>query len=708
MKTSNRLLLLGMLSALASPAAAADNATAAGKGSVDTSEWKCEACKYEEGTTGSVDLGAGVVSDRSAKFGEYNGLNKKGGYFIGDGDARFRGKDGNYWNLNANNVGLDARSIDAEGGQQGRYKLLLKYDQIPHYLTNNSLTPFAGTGGASLTLPAGFPAATTALMPLATNLQQVDLGTERKRLGVGGSWFRSSEWEYAVNFRHESREGTKRSAGAFFVNASNLVEPVNYDTDQIDASASYTGGRLQAKFAYYGSSFRNASNSLTWQNPFIGPAGAGIPVAGSGQLALPPDNQFHQLQGSGGFQLTDRTRATADVAVGRMSQNEGFLGSTQTAGLGVGALPGTSLNGQADTLNANLKLTSAVTDKIRLNAAYAHNDRENHTPQGLYPSVATDMFVGQSRTNMPYSFKQEKLKLSAEYKATAKTRATIGFDDDSQKRTFQESDRTREATAWGKVSSVVMEKVDMSLKYAHGERKNQGYAAVVGVLPMENPLMRKYNMAGRKRDTAAARADFAALENLNIGFGVDASKDMYSESPVGLTSGSDYNVNGDVSLALTQKTSVHVFANRQVIKSKQLGSQGFAAADWTGENKDRIDFYGFGVKHAAIKDKLDIGADYGRSRSEGEVSVANGALAPAFPNLSTTLDTLKLYAAYRLQENVTINAGYWYERYDSRNWMVDGLAPLGIPNLIPNFLAFGDAAPHYKINVVRLSMKYRF
>jgi MtrB/PioB family decaheme-associated outer membrane protein len=694
MKTSNRLLFLSVLSALSGAASAADGA------SVNTSEWKCESCKFEQGRSGSIELGAGSVSEKSARFGDYTGLNHKGAYFIGDGDVRFRGKDGAYLNVNAANIGLDARAIDAEGGRQGTYKLLLKYDQIPHFVTNSAQTPFNGNGGAALSLPAGYPQLTT---PTMGGLQQVEIGTQRKRFGAGASWIPLSNWEYAVNFRHETREGTKRSAGAFFVNAANLVEPVSYETDQLDASASYTGRKWQAKLAYSGSTFRNANDALTWQNPFtqVPPP---PPVIGSGQLALPPDNQFHQLLASAGYQFTERTRASADVAFGRMSQNETFLTSALAPLPGLGALPLTSLNGRADTLNANLKLSSELTNKIRLNAAYGYNDRNNHTAQASYPSVATDMFVGAPRTNMPYGFNQEKWKLSAEYKATAATRASVGYDNDKQTRTYQAVDRTRDETAWGKVSSRFMEIFDLSLKLAHGERRNAGYSASPGVMPIENPLLRKYNLASRTRETVGVRADIAAHERVNIGIGVDSSKDDYSDSSIGLISGSDFNVNGDISVIITPQTSVHLFANRELIKSKQAGSQTFSTPDWTGENKDTIDFVGLGMKHAAIKDKLDVGADLGKSRSDGQVNVLTGVSNPAFPNIGTSLDTFKLYANYRMKENVTLNAGYWHERFDSRNWMLEGLNP----GTVPNFLSFGESAPRYKVNVVRVSMKYKF
>ena len=701
MKTSNQLFLLGLLSALSAAAAAADEASGAGQASADTSQWKCESCKFEQGVSGTVDVGAGSVSDKSSKFGDYTGLNKKGGYFIGDGTARYRGEDGTYWNLNASNLGLTSRSLDAEGGQQGKYKLLLKYDELPHFITNSAQTPFAGSGGASLTLPAGFPAATTATMPLRSTLQQVEIGTERKRLGVGASWIPVSDWEYAVNFRHESKEGTKTTSGAFFVNTAQLIAPVNYLTDQVDASASYTGKKLQMKFAYYGSTFRNSNQSLTWQDPYA-------PVSGesAGQLALPPDNQFHQLLASGGYQFSDRTRASAEIAFGRMTQNDNFLASTQNATLAVPALPASSLNGRVATLDANLKLSSAVTEQLRLNGAYTHNDRDNQTSQALYPIVSTDMFLGTPRTNLPYSFTQDKLKLSADYRASASTRASVGLDYNAQKRTFQEVATTRENTAWAKLSTRALEKLDVTFKLAHGDRTNSGYQVlpVSEITPPENPLLRRFNMANRVRDTAGLRADVAAAESVNVGFGIDYSKDAYSGSTIGLTSGSDFNVNGDISVILAPQTSLHFFANHQEIESKQLGSQAFSTTDWSGQNNDRIDLIGVGVKHAVIENKLDVGGDYTVSRSKSGIVVDNGVLGPSFPNFSTSLNSLKLYANYRLKDNVSLQAGYWYERYDSKDWMLDGVAP----GTIPNVLALGLQPPQYRVNVIRVSLRYKF
>ena len=659
MKTSNQLLLLGVLSALSS-AAAADGGMPAG---VDISKWKCESCKFEPGVSGSVEVGVGSVSDKSAEFGQYNGLHDKGGYFIGDASVRSRGEDGSYWNIDASDLGLKTRSIDVEGGKQGSYKLRLNYDETPHRIWDGALTPFAGSGGSMLSLPTGFAADTTGAMPLAGTMNQVDLYTQRNRLGVGASWTPTRQWEYAVNVRHETREGNiLRTGGAFFVNTTQLVEPVDYVTDQVDASASYAGQNFQLKLAYYGSTFKNANSALNFSNPYATPGFlATFPGAAAGQLALAPDNQFHQVSASGGYRFSDKTRLSGDIAVGRMTQDESLLAyATAVAG------PGGSPNAHAATMDANLKLTSAVTDRLRLSAVYLHNDRDNQTAQSQYSMVTTDMFAGTPRTNLPYSFTLDKLKLSADYRASANLRGAVGADFDSNKRTYQEVEKTSEDTVWGKLSSRVTEKVDVTLKLAQAERRFSGtYLVVPGITPPENPLLRRFNMANRSRDTAGLRVDFAAMENLNIGLGVDSSNDKYSDSNIGLNSAKDLNYNADVSVVFTARTNMHFFANRQEIKSKQAGSQAFSYPDWWGETQDTIDTYGLGLKHAAIPDKLDIGADLALTRSRSETSVNAGTSDSAFPNNTGRLESLKLYANYRMKENMTLQAGYWHETYDS-------------------------------------------
>jgi opacity protein-like surface antigen len=101
---------------------------------------------------------------------------------------------------------------------------------------------------------------------------------------------------------------------------------------------------------------------------------------------------------------------------------------------------------------------------------------------------------------------------------------------------------------------------------------------------------------------------------------------------------------------------------------------------------------------------LDIGADISFSRSHSSTAVDAGASDAPFPDNRTAMDSVKLFASYKLQANLWLNGSYGYEHYDSKDWHLDGVQAATVGNL----LAFGNSAPHYNVNVVRLSVRYRF
>jgi MtrB/PioB family decaheme-associated outer membrane protein len=697
MKISKSLPLLIALFAPVATTPAADESTTAGT-NVDTSNWKCESCPFEYGRSGTIDLGLGSVSDDSFKFGEYTGLTEKGGYLVGNADVRSRDQDAGYWNLKVTDIGLDSRELQAETGKQGKYGLFFQYDELPHFISDSASTPFSGTGGNALTLPLGWVRAgtTAGMTALAGSLHDVDLDTKRKRVGLGARFITDSNWEYAVKVRHETKEGTMRIGGAFFFTTTQLVMPVDYTTDQIDVSASYASAKWQTRLSYYGSTFSDGNDALTWQNPFTALAVG----ADTGQLALPPDNEFHQIAAAAGYQFSERTRGTADIAFGRMTQNDSFLAPTTNGSLAVPALPRGSLDGRVDTTNANLRLLSNVTKRLRLSATYAYDDRNNKTPQSTYTWVTTDTFVAAARTNLPYSFTHSALKLRGDYRLTSKIKTSAGADYDTHERTFQEVDKTRETSIWGKVISRAKDNVDLTLKVAHADREVSNYQVVPEISPPENPLLRKYNMADRKRDSAGLRADITPTDTVAVGFGLDVSADDYPNSTIGLISGNDINISVDTSISIGRKTSLQIFANHEQISSMQAG---FDGADWAAQNEDTVDTAGIGVKHTALRNKLDVGADYSVSHARGEITVTSGT-PMSFPDLTTRLNTVRLYANYRLRKNLSVHGALAYEHYRTDDWMLDGVAP----NTIGNALTLGEVAPSYHAGVITLFTRYTF
>jgi Putative outer membrane beta-barrel porin, MtrB/PioB len=216
--------------------------------------------------------------------------------------------------------------------------------------------------------------------------------------------------------------------------------------------------------------------------------------------------------------------------------------------------------------------------------------------------------------------------------------------------------------------------------------------------------MSKTTWAARKRDPGGPRPDWAVSETVSLGLGVDYANDDYHETVIGLTDADTLNLAADITVALSENTRFHAFAQGEKTSSSQTGSQTFGAPDWTGKVDDKFEVLGFGIKHAAIPDKLDLGADLWFSRARSDISTQTTISDPPFPTAKTTRDVVKLYANYKINYKASLYGSYWYEAYSSQDWRLDGVQPATVSNL----LAFGNQAPRYYQNVVQVSLRYRF
>jgi MtrB/PioB family decaheme-associated outer membrane protein len=685
-----------LLAAAAAPAlpAGADDPPA-----VDTARWPCKYCPFEEDASFLPNLGAGYVSDDSAKFGEYTGLNEQGAYAVADADGRYRDKQGLRLDVSALDLGLDSRSIDLDGGRQGRYELHLSYWQLPHNISDTAVTPFSGAGTDVLTLPSGWvPAGTTgAMTALAGSLHGVELQTERRRFDLGGSLTPVEHWSLAVNVRHEEKSGTRGMGGSFVFNDAQLAVPVDYRTDQIDASAAYHAAKFQGRIAYYGSLFDNDAAALTWENPY-----SALGTGTLGQLALTPDNEFHQLLVSGGYRLHERARVTADVAVGRMSQDEPFLPYTVNASLATQPLPRSSLDGRVDTLSGALKINTTPLDKLRINASLTYNDRDNRTPTAVYEWITTDTGAAQPRANLPYSLTRTVATLDGAYPLTPGMRVYAGCRYDEYERDLQEVVRTQEESCWGKASVSATELVDVSLTWTHAQRTGSDYNPNPDDSALQNPLMRLYNLASRDRDEVKLRVDLTPSEGFEIGLDGHIAWDSYYKSVIGLLDGRSWAAAVDCAWTLSARITATCYLSHEQIESRQANAELLAAAPlWFGDSTDTTDTASAGLEYRA-HDRLGLGLDYTYARSTGEIGIRSAAVG--FPDLETRLSSGRLYVDFAPRARLTLRLSYWYESYRSEDWALDGVSP----STIDNVLALGAASPAYNVNVVTLSGRYEF
>lgn len=701
-----------------------------------------------------IEAGIGNVSKDSFKHGDFTGLNKSGAYSIANFSIFGRDKDdARYYEIIGRNLGLDSRSLKVEGGRQGDFGLRFEYSQLPKLFTDSYQTPFVNPGETRLLLPPGWVAAnnTTGMTSLAGSMRSFDIETTRKAYSLGLTKLLPAGWNASVDFKHETKEGNKLIGAVIGSTGGNpraaiLPEPVDYTTDQFEAVARHITPKLQTEFGYYGSFFRNENSALAWQNPYANAAGTtwgnaavGYAGGGFGQLSLPPDNQFHQVFASGGYNYSKDTRIVGKLSFGRMTQNESFLPYTVNPGLTVTTpLPRASLDGKVDTTHADLKLTSKLAPKTNFALGYRYDDRDNKTPQSQYLYIGGDsmnqpatLAVGQARTNLPGSSTKQQVTAELDHRLATQTKLKLGYEFDWIKKTFEAIDWEREHTVKAGVDHRFNEMVAGGISYAYSDRDTSAYDAGApflasysplywGPMPVDQrwdnvPTQKKFFLAPRKRDKLHAHTHVSPGERVDLQFGVDYNKDDYHDSYFGLREAKGWAANFDASLQASDAVTGHVFVSYEHYGSDQRSSQLGAVKlnylnpgyDWTADITDKTLTFGVGFR---IKPdgKYEFGGDFSHSHSNGEINVASGPLitTPALPlpDVVSRLNRVDLFGRYWLQKDLSINLKYIYERYSSKDWAYDQVLPATMANVIGT----NQVSPDYGVHVIGITASYRF
>jgi MtrB/PioB family decaheme-associated outer membrane protein len=381
-------------------------------------------------TTGTAEIGIGNVSSASSKAGEYNGLNDKGAFALAAFDVRGGGAyDSNSayrWRARGTDLGLDTRSLRAEAGRQGKFRVTLGYDSIPRNSSDSYQTPYNGAGTNTLTLPGtwqvplvpssaaannrtttlsarglvssigaapyldtqtGSPTIGTPILPNAAQLalvngavaadlplfHTVDLSTKRNRYDAGFAANINPAWTVDFGVRAEHKDGM-RAMGTVSRNTGGdistiIPDLIDTDTSQVNTSVSYKGERGFLQAGYYGSFFTNKVASMNWENWATGPTVTGT----MNQMSSTPSNSFNQMNVQARYNFSQATRLVANGSYARNTQNDMFLVDAYTP-----VVPVPSLDGLVVSSNFGATLTSRQ-HKVNLTALYRFDDRDNQT-----------------------------------------------------------------------------------------------------------------------------------------------------------------------------------------------------------------------------------------------------------------------------------------------------------------------------------------
>ena len=673
----------------------------------DTSGWTCQFCPFESGYQAKVTAGGSYVSDDAARFGNASGYDEKGGYVNVDGDGSYA-SDNYQLSWYAEDLGLDSRVLEIEGGRQGRFGFNLGYRELPERVFDTTSSVFGVSGNDTLTLPGSWVPAplTSGMTALAASLNKQNVESDRQIIELGANYLPTNRIRLFVDYRQQQRDGVDIFGASTFSQASLLLRPLDHQTDEINLGARYTLERGHLTLAYYGSFFENNADSLTWDNPFSFDPSTSLPGEDQGRHAQEPDNDFQQVTLSGSYAFSAMDTVVAfSAASGRGKQNDTLLPYTINPNIAAGALPTSNLNAEVDTTNFALTVTARPLPDARVKLAFRQDERDNKTPQSQWTRVITDTFPTiDNELNVPYSFDRLRLNLSADYRLFDTVRVSAGYDRTKTDRDFQEVAEQTEDAGWGRVRWRPNPYLDITARGGASKRDFDRYDETLAASLGQNPLMRKYNLAYRYREfgelTFSASLPEKPFAISITGFYAD---DSYTHSQLGLTDSEELRFAADLSWSVSERASIYLTGGVEDIDGEQSGSELFATPDWQASHADEFNNIGAGFRVAGIGDKVDLQLDYVRAEGNTKIDVASGAGGQSrFPDLESTLDSLRLKVLYRWSDKLDAILQLRYESFSAEDWALQGVAP----DTLPTILTLGAQPYDYEVWLVGIGVRY--
>lgn len=626
----------------------------------------------------TVSVGLGYVNEDNQRFGQYTGLNEEGAYGLVDIDFVHRNDATGTWvKLLGRNLGFDNRDLRFEHNRQGDWGYFIDLSQTPRFDPYTVTTRLTGIGTTTQTI-AG-----------SATPREYHLETQRDIATLGFDKNLTRGLDVQLRFRNEEKDGERLWGQGTFGTWRFLTDPIDQTTRQVDATLSYTGTRLQLSGGYYGTSFENRNNVLTV-------VGATI-FTGSDQMALPPDNESHQMHLAGAYSFSPQTLATFKLAYGRITQNETYA-TTPVVGAP------SSLDGRIDTTLMQAGLTAHPLPKLSLSANARYENRDDKTPVFVYfPSnFATPTTATSDGTNEPRDIKINTGKLEASYRLPMEFRLTGGVDYVEKTRnsppvravSFRET--TDETSLRVELRRSISETLTGALAYIHSSRGGSEWLINTFVdsttFATSSNQVAPLHLADRDRNMWRLTLNWMPIDALSLNLRLDKARDEYSGRGFSVVDqavrkGEAQNYALDVAYSFNDKIQGTAWysSNDTGLESQQCRSgNGDVCAPGTGIGTNQVwgsnlrnlaDTFGLGLR-AKVTSKLELSADLSHSKVLDEMllrSIEPGTVVTVptvrpIDDINTEVTSLMLSVKYALQPHAGLRVMYVYNRYQTDDW----------------------------------------
>lgn len=548
----------------------------------------------------SLTLGVGHLDGARSQLGKYDGMNQTGIYGLFGADLRRRDNASGTWSVfSARNLGLDNREFKGLYERQGDWGATLDYSETPARNPNAIVSGATGIGTTRLQYGAIATAAGGTQAALYPRSGEAHLTTKRESTTLSVVKYLMPDLVFNASFKNEDKKGAQMWGRG--VNPEFAAQPVDWNTQQLDATLGYNTRQFQLLGGISASWFKNANSYVdTVGGSQTSAAGANF-SAGHTFLSLPLDNEALQYFVDGGYNFAKHTRATFKLSHARAKQNDNLAALSDairatgaTGSSNVDPAAPASLNAVVDSTTLNFAVSSNPVDKLSLVAKLDHNQRKDKTPVQVFSTTA----IAGGQTNNPHGFTKQALRFEGSYRLPDGYHLTAGVDDERRKHdlafandgayegTVKLRARTDELTWRLQVRRSMSETLNGTLAYLHSKRDGsawpdmvtemvniaaQGGVAYTDVSPITIPWTNPFAFADRKRDKWRVMLDWAPAETTSLQLNYERSADDYEPAKSGLQSGRAQLLSLDASVALDKDWTANAWVSQDVNKAHQIG-----------------------------------------------------------------------------------------------------------------------------------------
>ncbi len=596
-----------------------------------------------------------------------------------------------------------------------------------------------------------------------------ELETHQAKAGANLGFALSDALKIKMGFFQEKKDGHKLQAFAFGRNSAvELARPIDQTVYDSSLKLVYDTKKLTMGLGYGLNLYHNDISSLIWDNTkrdsdqFItnnDPEGRN---SKQGQAALQPDNMAHTASLTAGLDVTNKVRVDADVAYTRMLQNDVLLPYTintklnaSTATVGFNAYDSSTLPSEgAETDQTlwvqNYSLTTRPLKSATIRFGVRSEQLGNNSKEIVFAGAAIcdQQWSVRSASNDTETERFAYRKLAFGANADIQPLSVLGLGADvtqeSAHRTLREYGKTVETTITGRANYKPTSWASVRGRYINADRVASEFEIedyMIGGSTWtfaELPGMRRMDLGSRRRNMGDAAVQ-AWTGPFNISLQGALGYDQYrlgegpTSNPFVAVSTSNQNkqyglmenriarAGADISWDISDFLGWSAYYEYEHVRGVQRGNASGNPSnqdtfnDWTAVTTDCYDTGGTSIELSPVqKILLTLGYDLSHSRGATDLQELGATLATKQnpPETKTTKQDYSIKCDFHARSNVTISAGYLFEKYDVVDFATQNIPLVGSQDTtgaVPQTNIFlADSLMSYKAHVANLKFNYKW